>query len=163
MMLSNKQLGLAPERLAQVVVEVRELVLVWDDVAQVPQLQPLAGEVVHERARARSASMRRTCRSQHGWVLQLPLARHVEQLIVGNAAPEEERQPGRQVQIAQIDTVFRERDIRRLGFDAEYELRAGENRPKRPFDAGVEASPSARPASIEGIKARQLAGVAGRR
>jgi hypothetical protein len=45
----EQQLGLAAERLAQVVVEVGELVRIGRDTADVAQLQPLAGEVVHQR------------------------------------------------------------------------------------------------------------------
>ena len=52
-MLLEQQLGLALERLPQVVVEVGKLVLVGHDVAQVAQLQPLPGEVADQRRGAR--------------------------------------------------------------------------------------------------------------
>ena len=46
----EEQLGLALERLPQVVVEIREIVRVGQDVAHVPQLQPLPGEIAHQRS-----------------------------------------------------------------------------------------------------------------
>ena len=54
----EQQLGLAPERLAQVVVEVRELVGVGQHAAHVAQVQPLAGEV---RRRAPRRADRPAC------------------------------------------------------------------------------------------------------
>ena len=55
--------------------------------------------VVSASARG-SASMRRTCCSRTPGRSQAALRRQVEQLIVGNAAPQEERQPRRQLEIA---------------------------------------------------------------
>ena len=47
-----------------------------------------------------SASMRLHLLLQHGGVLQSASLRKLEQLIVGNAAPQEERQPRGQLEIA---------------------------------------------------------------
>ena len=49
----EKQLGLAPERLPQVVVEVRKDSEFGHDAAEIAQLQPLAGEIADERLRPR--------------------------------------------------------------------------------------------------------------
>ena len=49
----EQELGLAPHRLPQVVVEIRELLDVRPRALQVAQEQPLAGEVLDERRRAR--------------------------------------------------------------------------------------------------------------
>ena len=56
-----------------------------------------------------SASMRRTCRSSDRRVLQRAAPRRIEQLIVRNAAPQEERQPRRQLEIAQAERGARRR------------------------------------------------------
>ena len=48
----EQQLGLALQRLPQVVVEIGEHILVGTQALQVAQVQPLAGEVAAERSRA---------------------------------------------------------------------------------------------------------------
>ena len=76
---------------------------------------------------------------QHGRVLQLPARRDVEQLVVGNAPPQEERQPRGQLEIA--DPVGGAgRGAGRLALDAEQELRRRQQRLERPLDAGVEVA-----------------------
>ncbi len=50
-----------------------------------------------------SASMRRTCCCEHSRILQPAPFRQVEQLVVGNAAPQEEREPRRELEIADAD------------------------------------------------------------
>src|SRR4051812_5093716 len=49
----EEELGLAPERLAKVVVEIRELVLIRRGAFQISQVEPLAGKIVDERMRLR--------------------------------------------------------------------------------------------------------------
>ena len=43
----KEQLGFPPERLPEVVVEIGEQIRIGLDVAQIAELQPLAGKVVH--------------------------------------------------------------------------------------------------------------------
>ena len=65
------------------------------------------------RARERgSASMRRTCCSSTAGVFELSRDRRVQQFVVRNAAPQEERQARRQFQIADAISRVR-RDARR--------------------------------------------------
>ena len=137
-MLSKNSSRLAPERLPQVVVEIRE----------VPGRPADGSEGCAEAATARrscrpaprdrgSASIRRTCCVEHGRIVQLALRRDVQQLVVRNAAPQEERQPRRQLEIADaIDRARRNRGG--IWFAAEQELRARENQPQRILDADVE-------------------------
>ena len=133
----EEHLGFAPERLAEVVVEIREQVRVGLHVAHVAQLQPLAGEVVDERPRARVGQHAATCCLEHGGVLQLPCFRHAQQFIVWNAAPQEERQPRRQLDIADPERRAG-RDGVRIALDAEDELRRREHALQRHFDTRLE-------------------------
>ena len=86
--------------LAQVVVEVREDVRVGLEASQVAQVQPLAGEVAAQGARALVLEHAPDLLFEHGRILQLAGRRDRQQLIVGNAAPDEERQPRRELEIA---------------------------------------------------------------
>ena len=78
---------------------------------EVAQLQPLADEVLDERMRRWSATMRRTCAFSTLASCNRPFSASVEQLIVRNARPEEERQPRRELEVA--DPVVRSRPARR--------------------------------------------------
>ena len=72
---------------------------------QIPQLQPLAGEVA-PRAPAtadRRASAAPAARGPPAFFSR-PVLGHVQQLVVGNAAPQEERQPRRELEIADAGT-----------------------------------------------------------
>ena len=71
------------------------------DALQVPQLQPLAGEVGDQRLGARIGQHPAHLRRVHARVAQPALLRQAQQLVVRNAAPEEERQPRRQLQVAE--------------------------------------------------------------
>ena len=95
---------------------------------QVAQLQPLAGEVAHEALRAAGPpACRRTCCSSTAGLRSRAAAGQVEQLVVGNAAPQEERQPRRQLDVADADRPRRARRVGRIALDAEHELRARED------------------------------------
>ena len=87
-----------------------------------------------------SASMRRTCCSSTAGFCSLPCAASAEQLVVGNAAPEEERQPRRQLEIAEAIGGAR-RHAGRVALDAEQELRAGEDAAQRQLDAARRTCP----------------------
>ena len=96
-MLSKNSSVSRRKRLAQVVVEIGKQ-------SRRPGRAPrgCAGAATGRRswstsASARgSASMRRTCRSSTAGCRSSPRSASVEQLVVGNAAPEEERQPRRE-------------------------------------------------------------------
>ena len=66
----------------------------------------------------------------------------VEQLVVRNAAPQEERQPRRELDVAQpMDGAGR--DVRRILLDAEQEVRDRQHALERALDAAVEAAAGA--------------------
>ena len=96
----DQQLGFLLERLAQVLVEVgkgrRIRLYRWD----IAQEQPLAGEVLHQRLRARIGQHAPDLALQNGRVAELAALGNGEQLVVGNAAPQEERQARRQLDVA---------------------------------------------------------------
>ena len=84
---------------------------------------------------------------EHSRLVQLALDRHVEQRIVGNAAPQEEREPRREFEIA--DAIRLALDgVRRLALEAEHEPRIDEHTRETLFDAGIE------PTGLSGLSRR---------
>ena len=136
---AEEQLDLADHRATQVVVEVGELERIGLLVAQVAEVQPLAGEILDERMRLRVREHAPHLPIQHRRLLQLAFRRRVEQVVVRDAAPEEERQPGRQREVRQ-PIGGAGSDARRIGLDAQQELRARENAAQRHVDAAVEVA-----------------------
>src|SRR5262249_7680430 len=68
--------------------------------------------------------------------MQVPTGREVEELVVGDAAPEEERQPRREFQVT--DTIRRaRRQPGRLPFDAEEKLAAHQDSAQRRLDSRI--------------------------
>ena len=67
---------------------------------QPAKAEPLIGEVVDERARTRVGQHAPDLLVEHRGVAKLVLRGEVQQLIVRNAAPQEERQPRGQVEVA---------------------------------------------------------------
>ena len=135
----EQQLGLALEGLPEVVVEVREHAGVGNLRGKVPQIQPLPGEVGDERLRTGIGQQTPDLPLEHRRILQFPGDGQAEQLVVRDAAPEEERQPGRQLHVADPIGGIR-RNALRIALDAEQEFRARKNGPERHLDAGVESS-----------------------
>ena len=89
----DEELGLLPEAVQQVVVEVRIEIRMHDHLLDAPQVQPLGGEVVDERADgARIGQHAADLLFEHRRLRQLAALGRIEQRLVGNAAPEEERQ-----------------------------------------------------------------------
>ena len=91
----EEELRLAPEPLAQALAESGEEVFVGLHRRGVAQAQPLAGEIGDERRRPRVPQHPLRLRLEHGRVLEVAVDGHVEQLVVRDAAPQEEREPGR--------------------------------------------------------------------
>ena len=98
---AEEQLRLVLQTLPQVVVEIGKLVLVG-----LERRAGCAGTATGRRncstsASARSsASIRRTCCSRTAGSFSRPFAASVDELVVGNAAPEKERQPRCQLDVA---------------------------------------------------------------
>ena len=88
----EEHLGFALHRLAEVVIEVREDVGVGLEASQVAEEQPLSGEVAPERPRAFVLEHAANLLLDDRRFAQSSRDRQVQQLIVGDAAPEEERE-----------------------------------------------------------------------
>ena len=88
----EEQLDLPPERLSQVVVEVRIEIDQRIVGLQGAHVQPLAREVLDERFRSRIREHAAHLLLEHRGFFQPALRRHRHQLVVRNAAPEEEGQ-----------------------------------------------------------------------
>ena len=95
----EEELRLGAEAVSKLVVEVREVARIRDVALQVPQHQPLAREVVDERARPRIGEHAAHLLLEHRRPAQPALCGCIEQLIVGDRAPEEERQPRGELEV----------------------------------------------------------------
>ena len=97
MMFSRNSSGLAPHGLAQAVVERRKAFQVRPHHVDILELQPLAGEILHQRGGLRVAQHPRDLRVQHGGLPQIPLRGRAQQFRIGHAAPQEVGEPRRQL------------------------------------------------------------------
>src|SRR5690606_27530638 len=120
----------------QVAVEVGR---VGTHVAQLAQEQPLAGEVLDERLGPWIGKHAADLAFEDSLVPELAPHRRLAQLVVGNAAPQEERQPRRQLEIGQPKRRPG-RGVGRLAFEAEEELRIDEDAREPALNAGLERS-----------------------
>ena len=89
----HEELGFVAEGLAQAVVEIREQGNRRTLSVEVSQLQPLAHEVAHERLGAPVCEHAPYLLVEDGGVAEPAGGSDIEQLIVRNAAPDEEREP----------------------------------------------------------------------
>ncbi len=127
-----------------------------DDEVQLPQRQPLVGEVVQERRRLRVLEHPPDLGRQI--LPQLPLCRQGEQLVVGHAVPEEVREPAGQLVL--VDRVGRAgRQVRRVELDAEEEVRRDQHAVQRRPDAQFEPLPLLLGRVVEGQAPLDLVGL----
>ena len=132
----DEQFGLLHERRSQRFVE-RKDHRIWRRGLDVAQMQPLPGEIRDERVGPRVGKHALHLLQQHRGISQPAPLREVEQLIVGNAAPQEKGQTRGQLDIAhRIGLAGRE--ARRILFDTEEEIGRHEQGFERPLNAGVE-------------------------
>ena len=101
-MLSKKSVGFAPESLAEVIVEIGKLPDSGVDGAEIAQVEPLLGEVVDQRLRPLVGQHPPHLLLEHPLASELAAHSHVEQLFVGNTAPEEKREPRRELDVADL-------------------------------------------------------------
>src|SRR5206468_3328889 len=100
--------------------------------------QPLPGEMVGERLRARIGEHPSHLAVEDLRLPELALRRQVQKLVVGNAAPQKERQPRGQLDVA--DRIRdASRDVARIALDAEQEGWADEQTLQADFNATLEA------------------------
>ena len=118
----EEQLGLAQEGVTEVVVEFGKRPRVGIHRLQVPDVEPLAAEICHKRRRSTIGKHPPNLRVQDAWSPECPARRHIEQLIIRDAAPQKERQSGGQLEIADLIDGVR-LDARGIALDAEQEVR----------------------------------------
>ena len=100
----------------------------------VSQVQPLTREVRHQRVGARVVEHSPHLMLQHRGIAQPRALGEIEELRVGNGAPQEERQPRRELEVA--DAM--RRAARGIALDAKQELGRHEHRLDRGLDAVLE-------------------------
>ena len=124
-------------RLRQLVVEAGEQQRVGVDLLDVLQPQPLRGKARRHRFGARIGEHPPDLLLEGRRRVQRVGGRQLDQLGVRHRVPDEERQPRRQVDVA--DPVgLPGLGQRRRALEAEHELRAGQQRLQRRLDAGLE-------------------------
>ena len=96
----KEQFRLALERVPQVVVEIRKLVRIRIHGLHVPKEEPLTAEILHQRRRASIGQHAPNLLFKDVRILEFAARRHIEELVVRDTAPKEERQPGGQFEIA---------------------------------------------------------------
>ena len=145
----EKERCLLLECLSQVVVEVCELLRVRLHVPEIAQVEPLAGEIGDDRVRLGVGEHPPHLLLEDCWRVEPPPAREIQELIVGNAAPDEERQSRRELEIRYlVDRLGRRAG--RIGFDVKSKLRTCQNPLKCRSNASLEvAFGSARPIEPE--------------
>ena len=112
MSLKNSSVSCA-HRVGELLVVVREQERVRMDLVEVLQPQPLRGEARGERLGARIGEHALALRARASSASEsLFCCGELEQLVVRDAAPEEERQPRREVEVADL-VVLARRDVRR--------------------------------------------------
>src|SRR5688572_23438549 len=128
-----------PERLAKVVVEVREEPQVGRDCIEIAQMQPLGGEAGREALRARIGEQAAHLLLEDVGLVEFAALGQVEKLVVGNAAPEEERKTRREIEVADSVSGLRG-DAGRILLDEKQELRIDEDAAQGCRDACFEVS-----------------------
>ena len=114
-----------------------------DHFRDAPQVQPLRREVVHERGgRARIGEHAAHLLFEDRRLGELAALGEIEQPLVGNAAPEEERQPRCQLDVAQTAGRCRRRTCigRRIVLNAQQEIRVDQDPLERELNARIEAA-----------------------
>ena len=105
------------------------------NLVELAQLQPLAGEVLDEALRAVVGEHPLDLCREHGGLVQLAGRGYGEQLVVGDAAPEEEREPRGELEVAErVDAAGR--DVGGLALEPIEEVRIDEQPRQRVLDAG---------------------------
>ena len=134
---ADKQFRFPLEGLQQVEVVVGIPILIDHDFLDAAQIQPLRGEVVDERiggARVRQHSPHFSNKDRR--VRQLTALGQREQAIVGDAAPEKERQA--RGEFDAVEPIRRLRRLKgRLPVDAQQEVRVDEHAFERELNSGI--------------------------
>src|SRR5207244_13098328 len=101
---------LALEGLTQIVVEVKEQFRTGSEARHVADVEPLAREVARQRIRERIGEHPRHLVFEYGRIVKRLLLRDAQELVIWDAAPQEERQTRSQLHVGNAI-----RHIKRLG------------------------------------------------
>src|SRR5262245_52160769 len=150
---AEEQLGLTLERDTQGIVESSDIRVAGPDVLEISEQQPLGSEVLRQHLGSRIREHSLDLTPQHQRIPELSLECSIQQLVIWNAAPQEERQTRRHLHIIQLIrrrlvsrrtwNNFR-RSVRRggrIGFNAEQEQRIDEQPAQGELDSNIEAAP----------------------
>src|SRR6185295_13513720 len=96
----EEQFRFASEGLTKIVVEVRKQIRIRRNDTQVSDAKPLPGEVVYQSLGAGIGEHAPNFALKNRRPAEISGARELQQSIVGNRAPQEKRQPGCQLEIA---------------------------------------------------------------
>ncbi len=96
----KKHFGFPLERLPKIIVEIGKFPAIGIRALQIPEIEPLAGEVGREGARPRIREHAARLMLEHGGVVQLVPNGERQQFIVGYARPQKKRQARREFRIA---------------------------------------------------------------
>ena len=106
--------------------------------AKAAQPQPLSGEVVDHRGRRGIGEHAAHLRVEGGLAAKLPALRRVQQFVVGNAAPQKEREARSQFRLRNFLRAARG-GAGRIEFEAKQKIGSQEQTRKRGGDGGIEA------------------------
>src|SRR5204863_7100082 len=115
------------EGLPQIIIEVRKEAQVRRQRFQIAQVKPLLGKIADQVSGTRIREHSPHLPLEHAGLMELAANRSLEQLIVRDAAPQEEGKARRQRQIADAINRVRRRSSGVL-FDSEQELGADQDR-----------------------------------
>ena len=133
----EEHLGLRNKGVAQAFVEIGKDPRIRLHHPHVPQLQPLARKIAHQRRRAAVGEHPSDLLFQNLWIFQLAPSGDLEQLVVGDTAPEEKRQPRGQFEVA--DAIRRiTRDVGRIPLHPKQEIRRDQKPLERELDSRLE-------------------------
>ena len=112
---------------AEVVVEIGEEAKIWREGLQVPQVEPLRGEVLDQTAGTPIGQHPAHLALQDLRPMQFTPLGDAQKLFIRNATPEEERQPRGQFEVAN-SVGRRRRHVGGIALDAKKEFRTDEDR-----------------------------------
>src|SRR5262249_13584330 len=127
------------ERVEKSLVEVRVESRIGNDFGYAPQIQPLRCEIAHQRNRARIPEHPPHLLIQDLRIAQLSLFRKRQQWLIGNAAPQKERQPRREFDIGE-GVRLSGPGLWRVPQDPQQKVRVDEKPLQSKLDPGVKAS-----------------------
>ncbi len=136
---AEEQLGLEGHRVGQLLVVIGEPEGVGPNLLEVLEAQPLRGKTRRQRLGARVCEHAPDLEIQRLRVGEPVLLSQRNELVVGNAAPEEEREARGQLDVADL-VVVSGRDVRGRRLESEHEVRTRDRRLQCALDPRFESA-----------------------